>query len=109
MTETGNKLSAILLAALLCLGTGAALMYRYTESRVDQITSERDQAQSDLRDAKYALRATNAALNAKTAALGKLQETYDKKDKDLSDAIKANPQWATGVVPDAVFNSLFDD
>lgn len=53
------------------------------------------------------LRATQAPLQARSKALQAAQDRYAAQSKELSDALKDSPAWASDRVPDAVFDSLF--
>ncbi|WP_033463114.1 hypothetical protein [Bordetella bronchiseptica] len=87
-------------AAALCLLAGAGLTSRYYSPRVAALERDLQVAQADAR-------ATRAASAAKSAALARLEGHYHQQKKDLEHALQANPDWAGGRVPDAVFDSLF--
>ncbi len=87
-------------SALLCLTVGAALTHRYYRAEVETLERALVAAEADAK-------ATRAASAAKSAALERLEVHYKKMEKDLSDALRANPGWASERVPDAVFDSLF--
>lgn len=86
--------------AALCLLAGVGATSRYYSSRIDSLERDLSTAQADAK-------ATRAASAAKSAALARLEAHYKQQTKDLADALHANPDWASGRVPDAVFDSLF--
>lgn len=72
---------------------------------------------ASLRDAQRELakqEAINQNLNSTVSAYKKRAQAADKVRADaqatkerINDAVKANPDWAAGVVPDAVWDSLY--
>lgn len=62
----------------------------------------------ELATAQDQIESTNRALATKQKALKQVQNAYAKQSKELSDALQDNQEWATGPVPDAVFDSLFN-
>lgn len=90
----------LVVAALLCLVAGAGLTSRYYRAEVETLERALVAAEADAK-------AIRAASAAKSAALERLDVHYKKMEKDLSDALQANPGWANERVPDAVFDSLF--
>lgn len=88
------------LIAILIAAFGGFLVYRYMDDKVDRLENE-------LLVATTTLKATNRALDTQDAALAEAKSKYKAVQEQLHDAIKNNPDWATGRVPDAVYDSLF--
>lgn len=87
-------------AAVLCLLAGVEATSRYYSARIDSLERAVITAQADAK-------ATRAASAAKSAALERAEAHYKQQKKDLEHALQANPDWSSGRVPDAVFDSLF--
>jgi len=56
----------------------------------------------------HTLTATRHSLNVYMERARAAAVRADKQQKELAHALEANPDWRDGVVPDAVFDSLYD-
>lgn len=90
------KLALIAAALAVCLGFGIRWHFDRVDYLQDQIDVLEDTAKSN-----------KAALAIKDKAMKGLQKQYQIKNKELSDAITHNPDWANTPVPDAVYDSLY--
>lgn len=96
------KLMALAAAVALVAALAAGTTYHYMSKRLSE-------AKARYEVAEQTLRANAAAMAAKDRALAKLRKQHAEQDKELANALKANPEWADSRVPDAVFDSLFPD
>lgn len=100
---------AVLLAALFAVGA-----WGWTASnRAVAAQTKADQYQRSYEDEKRAREAVIAqakvdekVLLTRVAKAEALSLTNKKVDREVKDAVKANPQWAGAAVPDGVRNAL---
>lgn len=95
-----DKIGLYLAGALLCVGIGAFAVYQHNASEITDLKAQLSASEKNLA-------ATNQALATKAKALKDLDTKYRARDKAVSNALQANPDWAGTAVPDAVYDSLF--
>lgn len=102
-------LVAILLAALFAVGWWG----KTASNRAVAAQTQADLYQRSYEDEKLAREAVIAqakvdekVLLARVAKAEALALTNKKVDREVKDAVKANPQWAGAAVPDGVRNAL---
>lgn len=95
-----EKAGIALIALLIAAGGGGALVYRFHLAAVQELEARASAAEKSLES-------TSRALQAQSKAYKELDAKYAAKDKALNDALKQNPEWASGAVPDSVYDSLF--
>lgn len=108
-----SKIMAVLLA-LAVLAAGV-LGWRLSEanSRAVEATNRADLYQRSYENEKRAVGALEKSLAAQKAAsklvairAAKDRDLLNQTKKDLDEALKANPDWASQPVPDSVWDSI---
>lgn len=95
-----NKTVLALVAALCLIVVGIVPTYFYMRSEVDAMSAKLDMANSQMH-------ANARAYSEEYAKRTEAEKRYAQKNKELSLALKAHKDWADGLVPDAVYRSLF--
>jgi len=100
MTALINKALTYVLAALMLVGVGGAVVYHYAEKHTAELEAK-------LAESEKLLKASSAASTAKAKAVSAIDKANTKRTEEVQNALKANPDWSSERVPDAVFDSLF--
>jgi hypothetical protein len=108
-----NKILAALLIVALAGIVGLGVMLRKADSRAVEATKKAEVYQRSFETEQRAVAALEKSLAAQKAASKQhaLQAARDKAlanalQKDLNEALKANPAWADQPVPDGVWDSI---
>jgi len=101
MTLITKALSGLLALAVLV----GSVLYQRNQSLSRDLRAERDKVVV----LDHALTATRNSLTVYMARAQLAAAQADKKQKELAHALETNPDWRDGRVPDAVFDSLYNN
>ena len=93
-----DKVIAALLALVVFMGLGAAVYIEHERA---------DTAEAQVATLSASLAASQASLDAYTASVQKAVKTASTNQTKVTNALKANPDWADTAVPDDVWDSLY--